>query len=40
MTAMPAWPLITSPSNARLKLIKRLHARRQRERLNLVLVEG
>ena len=40
MAAMPDWPIITSPSNARFKLIKRLHARRHREKLNLILVEG
>ena len=34
------WTLITSSSNAKLKLIKRLHSRRQRERLGLVLLEG
>jgi TrmH family RNA methyltransferase len=34
------WQLITSPSNARLKLVKKLHVRRQREKHGLVLLEG
>ena len=34
------WPLVTSSANQRLKTIKRLHTRRQRERLGLVLLEG
>ena len=32
--------LIASPSNARLKLLRKLHARRGRERTGLVVVEG
>ena len=34
------WPLITSPANARLKLLKKLHSTRQRQKLGLVLLEG
>lgn len=40
LSTAPAWQLITSPTNARLKLLKRLHVRRQREKLGLVLLEG
>ena len=32
--------IITSPTNPRLKLIKKLHQRRQRERSGLILLEG
>lgn len=35
-----SWPLITSRSNAKLKLIKKLHARRHREKTGQVLLEG
>lgn len=38
--AEASWPLVTSPSNARLKLLRKLHARRQREKHGLVLLEG
>lgn len=34
------WPLITSASNDKLKLIKKLHSRRQREKAGLILLEG
>ena len=34
------WPLVTSRTNARLKLVKKLHSRRQREKCDLVLLEG
>ena len=34
------WPMITSPANGKLKLMKALHKRRQREKQGLLLVEG
>ena len=40
ISASSAWHEITSASNARLKLVKKIHARRQREKLGLVLLEG
>ena len=39
-SASSSWPLITSPTNSRLKQLKRLHVRRQREKEGLVLLEG
>lgn len=38
--AASEWPLITSASNDKLKLIKKLHTRRQREKAGLILLEG
>jgi len=35
-----SWPLVTSRENPRLKTIRRLQSRRQRERLGLFLLEG
>ena len=35
-----AWPLITSPANARLKLLKKLQATKHRNKLGLMLLEG
>lgn len=39
-SSLASWQLVTSPSNARLKQLKKLHVRRQREKLGLVLLEG
>ena len=35
-----SWPLITSAANPKLKMVKKLHARKQREKSGLVLLEG
>ena len=40
IASLSSWQLVTSPSNARLKLLKKLHVRRQREKLGLVVLEG
>ena len=34
------WMLVTSATNARLKLVKKLHSRRQREKHGMILLEG
>jgi RNA methyltransferase, TrmH family len=38
--AASEWPIITSATNEKLKLIKKLYARRQREKAGLILLEG
>lgn len=35
-----SWPLITSPSNSRLKLLKKLQTTKHRQKLGLMLLEG
>src|SRR3954469_12353293 len=39
-TALQSWRLITSPDNERLKLVRKLHDRRWRDKLGLFAVEG